>query len=919
MSRPEKTVIKHGNGSYVTGGTEFPTSRLIGFLDDSLRSRPVPSNGWWQGLLMHNKGYNMYMNPLTATFEDNGLWLTNPGAGFYDGFVPGTGSQTIDIDVHDIHIGYDELDEENSEVRVTGYSDFGVSAVLTDDSNVDKLTVFLSQGSLYSFMFFAEPEKAVIKADTLVAVYDIEGNEILKNDESNYRGDSIVVVVKTHSGYVDGVRKNYHTDSSGNKVIVENDPIYEERYYVVSVPEETEFTFIEDVIHAKMLKGNYMSVGAVSQKNEVNKDGISLSTKLPFPKEEINQIHQHGYSFVVDTNCLYSFNNVTNNVTTEFHMKTFLVRQNYSSEAYTAFLPHHLAHSTYKGGYTYKSVRGDCRSYVGNTFVTEDQFHGIVPTYCEPTDDGYDTNSLYDLLRIVYKNNGGEKAPEESNLISGDPYWQGKNLHPLSMATLVADQVGATNLRDEMLDKIEYILTDWFTYNETKDEDKSSYFYYDQEWGTGQVYGASNFYGTFFNGEPLYVYGIHLIPGQEYLTSLGLNQDERTKLKTAIDKLKHEQSIWELPESDRNLHAWQHIFISIISIYDHDEAINWYKDCIETMGNIGNDQEQYNVYWIMYGLKSVGYRTTDIWTENGQPATMYVKDNVYKAICWNPTQDEQKFIFKNNEKVVGSALIPPKTLLTVDPFKETDKPLNYIVDSEFSIEDSFETENAQISDGKIVFNEDGHSSYHLTFGEKEIYRTAIINFTSQGENEGEIHFLIDDKEIEISKKNGYYESLPFSITFKHTITLRGTKITVDAFKFVKQTLVKSTVKMTATASSSNGNENTPEKAVDGDSETRWESSHNIDSVQLDLSLEEPTVIYQLQVHWEAASAKEYRVLFSDDGKEWNEVAHVNSNQGQRTDFVTPSIHRKVSFIRIDCISRNTNYGYSIYEVEIYNF
>lgn len=1062
---PEKTVINHGNGSYVTGGTDFPTSRLIAFLDDSLRSKPVPSNGWWQGLLMHNKGYNMYMNPLTATFEDNGLWLTNPGAGFYDGLVPGTGSQTIDIDAHDIHIGYDELDEENSEVRVTGYSDFGVSAVLTDDSNIDKLTVFLSQGSLYAYMFFAEPEKAVIKASTLVAVYDIEGNEIMHN----YTGDSIVVVVRTHSSYVDGVRRHYQTDSSGNKVIVENEPIYEERFYVVSVPEETEFTIINDVIHVKMQKGNYLSVGAVSQKNEVNKDGSSLSSKLKFPKDEINQIHQHGYSFVIDTSCLYSFDNVTNNVTTEFHMKTFLVRQNYPNEAYTAFLPHHLAHSTYKDGYVYKSVRGDCRSYAGNTFVIKDQFHGIVPTFCEPDDDGYDTKSLYDLLQVVYNHNGGDKKPEESNLISGDPYWQGKNLHPLSMATLVADQIGATNMRDEMLDKIEYILSNWFTYNETDDEDKSSYFYYDQEWGTlyyknsefgagvnladhhftygyyllatgiltsfrpqfaekwssmidllirdymnpshedpmfphirnfdcfaghgwaggyadnnggnnqesagealnswvgayfyataignetlrqtaiygyttelsatkhywfnyyndflssypygatGQVYGASNFYGTFFNGEPLYVYGIHLIPGQEYLTSLGLNQDERNKLKTAIEKLKHEQSIWELPEADRSLHAWQHIFIPVISIYDHDEAINWYNDCLKTIGNIGNDQEQYNVYWIMHGIKSVGYRTTEIWTENGQAATIYVKNNAYKAVCWNPTQSEQKFVFKNNEKIVGSAIIPPKTLLTVDPFKETNKPLNYIEDSEFSIEDSFETENTQISDGKLIFNENGYASYHLTFGEKEEYRTAIINFINQGENEGEIHFFIDDKEIEISKKNGYYESSPFSITFKHTITLRGAKITVDAFKFVKQTLVKSTVKMTATASSSNGNENTPEKAVDGDMETRWESGHNIDSVQLDLSLEEPTIVYQLQVHWEAASAKEYRVLFSDDGKEWTEAAHVNSNQGKRTDFVTPSIIKKINFIRIDCISRNTNYGYSIYEVEIYNF
>ena len=52
----------------------------------------------------------------------------------------------------------------------------------------------------------------------------------------------------------------------------------------------------------------------------------------------------------------------------------------------------------------------------------------------------------------------------------------------------------------------------WFDY------DKDNWI---KEWPynvVGQVYGGINFYGTFFGGQPLYVYGIQWLPISEYLT-----------------------------------------------------------------------------------------------------------------------------------------------------------------------------------------------------------------------------------------------------------------------------------------------------------------------------------------------------------------------------------------------------------------
>ena len=64
---------------------------------------------------------------------------------------------------------------------------------------------------------------------------------------------------------------------------------------------------------------------------------------------------------------------------------------------------------------------------------------------------------------------------------AGDAYWEGKNLHPLGMGVLMADQLGETELRDTFLKRMKKILVNWFTYD---GKDDISYFIYDNNWGT---------------------------------------------------------------------------------------------------------------------------------------------------------------------------------------------------------------------------------------------------------------------------------------------------------------------------------------------------------------------------------------------------------------------------------------------------
>lgn len=1047
LAFPSLEVVETQNGSYVTDDITFPTAKLIANLDDSLRGKPVPSNDWWQSLLINDKGHSMYLNPLTATFTESGLWLTNPGAGYFSGTNPGNGRQTIDTNAHDLAIGYAGV-SASSKVRVTGYSDYAVTAVMYEKEGVDDMTVYLSQGALYAYCLFAEPQKAQLTMQNFVAAYAPDGTPVLA-DGTPYTGDALIVCVRTHSGYEDG------KETSGNAT-------YEERFYVVSVPAGTVFTRKGGTVSVNMTQGNYLSVGAMSTVNtvsaaEAQEDGAHGAPDLA----EAALLHEHGYAFVVDTVCPYNFDEAASVVQTSYLVRTFCVREGASAEAYTAFLPHQYKKSAddLAEGYVYSTVRGDMRAHVGNEYTTEDVFYGIVPQFVEPTAEGYSASVLYAHLNTLYTNMGGGKSPAECNLISGDPYWQGKNLHPMALAALAADQLGATDLRDGFLDKIAFVLEDWFTYT-PGNEPNDAYFYYDDEWGTlyyknsefganvnladhhftygyftlaagvlcayrpdfaekhgdfiellirdymnpshedelfpymrnydvfaghswaggyadndggnnqesagealnswvgaylyamavgndeirdaaiygfttelaaikqywfnyggdsfsedypygaiGQLYGASNFFGTFFNGEPLYVYGIHMVPGGEYLSGYALTEEERASLESVLESMKKEQANWGLDEANSAIHAWQHVFIPMTAMYDADAAIAWY----ESLPSVGNDNEQFNVYHIMYAMKSLGHRTTEIWATGGMSATVYEKDGVYRAICWNPTAAPVTIVFRNEAGEVGSAVIPACTLTSVDPTEHTQRAEQTHAVGKVTPADYAEADGVTVQGGSAVFA-DGAARYRLAFGTKQDYARIVLDGTLEG-----AQLFIDGTSVALEKRAQGYVSEPVSLTFKHTVEVKAQSGTLTAIGYEYIALRALSLQGAAASASTENGANVAENVLDGDlTATRWESVHGEGVQWLEIVLPEAADVYQMQIVWEAASAAQYRVYFSvsDDGP-WEQVYDGTSTQGARTDIFSPDKIMSVKRIRIECVERTTQYGYSIYEIALF--
>ncbi|MCK4797493.1 MAG: discoidin domain-containing protein [Spirochaetes bacterium] len=103
--------------------------------------------------------------------------------------------------------------------------------------------------------------------------------------------------------------------------------------------------------------------------------------------------------------------------------------------------------------------------------------------------------------------------------------------------------------------------------------------------------------------------------------------------------------------------------------------------------------------------------------------------------------------------------------------------------------------------------------------------------------------------------------------------------------------------------------------IDGALSTRWESTHKLDPSWVVMCFKELYEIKSITLYWEQASAKEYDIQISCDGKEWQTVKKITDGQKGETrkiTFIPDSI--TTQYLKILCLKRLTDWGYSIHEI-----
>ncbi len=103
-------------------------------------------------------------------------------------------------------------------------------------------------------------------------------------------------------------------------------------------------------------------------------------------------------------------------------------------------------------------------------------------------------------------------------------------------------------------------------------------------------------------------------------------------------------------------------------------------------------------------------------------------------------------------------------------------------------------------------------------------------------------------------------------------------------------------------------------AFDGDPETRWSSSHYIDPQWIQVDLGQTFDIGRVVLNWEFAAANSYHIQVSDDGQRWRTAFTQNRGQGG-IEKITLSARGR--YVRLLGTKRTTNFGYSLWEMEVY--
>jgi hypothetical protein len=104
-------------------------------------------------------------------------------------------------------------------------------------------------------------------------------------------------------------------------------------------------------------------------------------------------------------------------------------------------------------------------------------------------------------------------------------------------------------------------------------------------------------------------------------------------------------------------------------------------------------------------------------------------------------------------------------------------------------------------------------------------------------------------------------------------------------------------------------------AVDGNASTRWSATLYVDPQWITVDLGAQYNISRIKFVWEAAYARNFLVQVSADNSNWTTVKDIQGNTSLTNDYT--GLTTTGRYVRMYGTARGSDYGYSIYELEVY--
>jgi endoglucanase Acf2 len=430
------------------------------FLDNDLKHLPVKSTSWWTSLLVANRGAGngIYTNPYRLSFQQRGIEFTNADDGFVQYWKP-DGFNTManfSLAIKDAFVSTTTL-QQNYESFITGYGDTHIEVALRNPGDhKDHMVALISQGSPFVYYQVADNQNAFIdlsaEGNSGYEFFSLDGQMI---SDSTYTGNGLV-----------GKHTGYQTTFSGSV----GNPIFEDVYMMLSLPEQSQITFQNNRLSLNLNTKNYFALSTIRGLD----DTALLRSRFDFLP------YDSKVTFEVDEN--------TSLVHTIYH-NTYLNTMDSDLKPIIYTLAHHQKYldSANYLNMSLQTVRGMLKLIESDTFKTTIPFHGIVPSLPISSDSSYQNVQKTYLANL---DDFADISDEEGLMNDPGPYWNGKILYPLTQSLMIADQINSP-LKSSYIEKLKYILEDWFTYEGTNDD---KHLYYNSAWKS--TYYSDNTFNT---------------------------------------------------------------------------------------------------------------------------------------------------------------------------------------------------------------------------------------------------------------------------------------------------------------------------------------------------------------------------------------------------------------------------------------
>ena len=191
------------------------------------------------------------------------------------------------------------------------------------------------------------------------------------------------------------------------------------------------------------------------------------------------RFRKHAFAFVTGARVTWQYDRQHAELRTTFAFQTSQRDSGPTLETtpLVALYPHqwkHLDRDT--GSASYPTPRGPMKLMATASFETRLPFGGVLPVLPRPTDaSGFKADTLASQVRAAAR--ADDLFPKGLDGTRGT-YWTGKSLERISLLAWLADQVGETEVQQDLVAALKRVLEDWF------DGQTPNLFYYDKTWAT---------------------------------------------------------------------------------------------------------------------------------------------------------------------------------------------------------------------------------------------------------------------------------------------------------------------------------------------------------------------------------------------------------------------------------------------------